>query len=67
MDDFSSQLQCEDVCGEAEYYAAQEWAAECERERQRELQDRENELLRQAEYVSIPFIKNEEFWRAVVK
>ncbi len=65
MDDFSSQLQCEDVCGQAEYDAAQEWAAECERERQRKLQ--EEELLRQAEYISVPFIKNEEFWRAVVK
>ena len=42
MVDFSSHLQCEDVCGEAEYYAAQEWAAECERERQRELQDQED-------------------------
>ena len=42
MDSFACQIQCEDVCGEDEYYAAQEWAAECERERQRELQDQED-------------------------
>ena len=35
MDDFTCQIQCEDVCGDAlvHFYAAQEWAAECERER----------------------------------
>ena len=33
MDSFACQIQCEDVAGEDEYLAGQEWAAECERER----------------------------------
>ena len=35
MDDFTCQIQCEDVCSDAflHFYTAQEWAAECERER----------------------------------
>jgi|TARA_B100002051_G_C16231504_1_gene390594 hypothetical protein len=32
MDDFSCQIQCDEMDAE-EYYMAQEWAAECERER----------------------------------
>ena len=32
MDDFTCQIQCDEMDAQ-EYYMAQEWAAECERER----------------------------------